>query len=142
MVSLGGPRYRGALERARARSRIVAGSVFALPAAAFDLVTSYFVAESITASRREFRVALRSLAASIRPGGLLVVAHMVGSLGWYAGAEGRFPAVRLDVEDLEDAYCDLDLDFAINVVGEGAAVRARPGYHGMAVAVARRRPVP
>jgi NNMT/PNMT/TEMT family len=138
MVSVGGPRYRGTLRRMAGRCRVLPGSIFELPRDAFDIVTSYFVAESITTSRREFRGALRSLAASVRAGGLLVVAHMVGSLGWFAGAGSRFPAIRLAIEDIEEAYRDIALDFTVHPVGEDAAERARPGYHGMAVVVARR----
>jgi hypothetical protein len=138
MVALGGSRYGGALRRAAMCSRLVAGSIFELPVDSFDLVTSFFVAESITTSRHEFRIALRSLAGSVRDGGMLIVAHMVGSLGWTAGVGNRYPALRLGVEEIEEAYRATDLDFELHLVGEGAAEKARDGYQGMAVVTARR----
>lgn len=138
MVSRGGNKYRGALERAKSLATISAGSIFELPREHYDAVTSYFVSESITISRREFRQALLSLVSSVKEGGVIIVAHMVGSLGWYAGKGTRFPSLRLDMDDLEEVYSSLDVTFEMHVV-DGADDKIRDGYHGMAVVVARKR---
>jgi hypothetical protein len=138
MSTHGGQRYHGVLERLRRVARIMPGSVLQLPVGAYDLVTSFFVSESITTSRMEFRRCLRSLAGSLKPDGLLIAAHMVGSDGWHTGPDTRFPAVKLVMEDLEAAYRDADLTFTMFSPGEGSSDRAREGYRGMAVAVARR----
>src|SRR5690606_19674185 len=125
------PRWQGALERLPALCRVEAGSVFALPTDAFDLVTAFFVTESITMSRREFRVATRALLDSVRPGGVAVIAHMVRSLGYPAG-EGRFPAVHLTRDDLEETYRDAEVDFRLHVTGDGGN-DPRDGYEGIAI---------
>lgn len=138
MVSLGGQKYAGALQRARSLSQVAAGSIYNLPVGEYDIVTSYFVPESITISRREFRQALRSLSGAVKRDGLLIAAHMVGSLGYYAGQENRFPAIRLSIDDLAEAYRDLDLEFSLYQASESDE-KCREGYHGMAVVVARPR---
>ncbi|HEY9411352.1 MAG TPA: hypothetical protein VIP77_17365 [Jiangellaceae bacterium] len=130
-------RYDGVAARLPSVCRVVAGSVFDLPEEAHDLATSFFVAESITTSRREFRVAMRALVRTVKPGGVLITAHMVGSTGYHAGEGTRFPAVHLTPQDIEEACRDADLDFTLHLVGDDA-VKARSGYEGMAVVVARR----
>lgn len=129
-------RYRGAANRLPSLCRVEEGSIYDLPADAYDIVTSFFVAESITTSRREFRVATRALRDAVRVGGVLVAAYMVGSTGYHAGVGTRFPAVRLFRQDLEEACRDADLDFAIRVVSHDE--KGRTGYQGMAAIVARR----
>lgn len=138
LVEVGGDRYRGALDRLAERCQVTAGSILGLPAEAYDVVTSFFVAESITTSRRQLRMAIRSLGRSLRRDGLLIAAHMLGSLGYDAGEGTRFPAVRLSASDLEEAYRDADLSCTLYVVGVDDTERVRDGYQGMAVAVARR----
>lgn len=139
MVERGGERYAGALSKVSARARVRAGSVFELPAETYDLAASYFVSESITTSRMAFRMAIRSLAATIKRDGVLTIAHMIGSDGWHAGEGTRFPAVRLSPADIEQAYRDADLTFTTHYANAPAGQhKARDGYHGMMVVIAHR----
>lgn len=138
MVGTGGGKYVGAFERACSMANVVAGSIFSLPKNRYDIVTSYFVPDSITVSRREFWIAIRSLAACVKSDGLMVIAHMVGSNEYYAGTNTHFPSVNLTVDDIIEAYRDADLDFEVHAVGEDAPDKVRDGYHGMCVVVARR----
>lgn len=133
--------YEGCEANAKAAVNITEGNIFELPEAQYDLVSSYFVAESIVDSNMPFREAMQSLAKAIKPHGVLIVAHMVGSEGYYAGEGTLFPAVNLSVADLKEAYADADLDCTIVPVGENTSEKAREGYHGMAVVIARHRPV-
>lgn len=132
-------RYAGTCRRLPGVCRVRQGSLHELPAAAYDIVTSFYVAESITTSRREFRLAIRSLGHAVRPGGVLVLAFVIGSVGYHAGEGTRFPAVRLHPEDVEDACRDADLEYTLHVVRHGRDDRtARAGYEGVAAVVARR----
>lgn len=138
MLDFDGERYPDLLERLRNATRVVEGSIYSLPTEKYDVVTSYFSTESITPSLREFWKTIRQLAKAIKPGGLVVAGHMIGSHEYYAGSGTRFPAVSVSIEDLEEAYSDAGLTFEILPVGEGAAHTAREGYRGMAGVVARR----
>lgn len=139
MIASGGHLYEGAFERTCERANVVAGSIFDLPSNRYGLITSYFCTESITASRREFWRAIRSLAGCLKRDGLLLIAHMVGSSGYYAGVGTNFPSCRVDVDDIACAYRDAGLVFEIFSVSEEGGMRPRDGYHGMAVVIARRR---
>jgi SAM-dependent methyltransferase len=142
MVKLGSPKYADAFSRACDRANVIEGSVYSLPKNRYDIVTSYFVAESITSSRRDFHRAIRSLALALKPNGLLVAAHMLGSTGWPAGLGKLFPAVPLTVADIEEAYRDAGLEFSVHRVDAAPADMAREGYHGMAAVVAHRSTAP
>jgi SAM-dependent methyltransferase len=139
MASVGGDRYGGVVDRVRRTATVAAGSIFDLPADGYDIVSSFFVAESITTSRREFRLAIRSLARCLRPRGVLVAAHMVGSYGYPAGAGTHFPAVNLMLQDVDEAYRDADVEHTVHLVGHDGRDRPRDGYQGMAVVVGRHR---
>lgn len=137
MIRRGGEAYIDAQAKVSAGANVVAGSIFDLPRDRYDLITSYFVAESITTSHQEFWQAIRSLGAAVRPNGALVVAHMVGSREYHAGEGTHFPSVLLSTEEIAEAYRDADLWFEMEVVGD-PMLKARDGYHGMAIVVARR----
>jgi hypothetical protein len=138
MVEMGGDRYADAFERASALATVIEGSIYSLPKGRYSILSSYFVAESITLTRSDFHRAIRSLAMALRPDGILVAAHMLGSREWQAGADTSFPAVSLTVADIEEAYRSAGLEFAIQRFEAPPADKAREGYHGMAAVVARR----
>jgi hypothetical protein len=138
MVESGGLLYDDVYERTCDVIQVVDGSIYSLPRNRYDMVASFFSTESITRSRRDFWMAVRSLAASIKPDGLLVVAHMIRSHQWYAGAGTRFPALHLSCEDIEDAYRDAGLDFDLTMVSTQATRRARKDYEGACLVIARR----
>jgi hypothetical protein len=136
MIECGGEEYRGAEEKAKRAAEVKPGNIFTLPEAAFDMISSYFVAESIVDSNMPFREGMQSLARALRANGVMIIAHMVGSEGYYAGEGTHFPAVNLSIKDLEEAYADAGLDYKIVPIGEDAHEKAREGYHGMAVVIA------
>lgn len=139
MVASGGDEYLGAFEKACNTSNVLEGSIFSLPRDRYDIVSSFFVSESITFSRREFRLAIKSLASAIKPDGILIVAHMIGSREWHAGDDTHFPSVEISETEIEEAYRDSNLAFKLHEVGKNAGKKLREGYRGMAVVVARRR---
>lgn len=138
MIKIGGDIYRGAEAKARKAINIQFGDIFTLPAARYELITSYFVAESVVNSLMPFREAIQSLARAVKPGGILIIAHMVGSEGYYAGEDTRFPAVNVSLEHIRQAYYDADLELVSLLPITTDGKRPREGYHGMALAVAVR----
>jgi len=125
------------LRKLRAVATVRAGSIFELPAARYDAVMCFFVAESITADRDEFAAALGSLLRSLRPGGVFVTAHMVGSAGYDAGPGVHFPACDLSMAEIEKAYLPYG-EFRSVLTSHDDEQAARPGYHGMAAFVGRK----
>lgn len=140
MVLDSGDVYRGALDIVKKRANIDFGDIYKLPKDTYDCVTSYFVAESITDSKINFRASIVAMSQSLKSKGVLIVAHMVGSEGYYAGLDTHFPAVNLSVDDLEQAYKDAGLEFTITDISNNThiPVKARTGYSGMALVVATR----
>lgn len=136
MIGTAGDQYLGCLERVCELGNSVLGSVFALPKSRYDIVSSYFVTESITSSRQEFWLATRNLATTVRPGGIIIAAHMVGSRGYQAGEGTHYPAVELSVEEIVQAYRDAGLTFSLSVV-EQTMLKARDGYQKMMVVIAQ-----
>ncbi|MDX1765821.1 MAG: hypothetical protein R3313_02615 [Candidatus Saccharimonadales bacterium] len=139
MQKIGGGLYSRAEERAKDAADIKPGSIFELEKNKYDLISSYFVAESIVDTQRPFREAIESMSQALKSGGIMVVAHMVGSEGYHAGEGTHFPAVSLSIKDLEETYKDAGLEFELSSAGgEEITEKAREGYHGMAVVVARK----
>lgn len=133
----GGETYQGAFEKGCAISHPVAGSIFSLPKGRYDMVTAFFSTESITTSRREFWEGIRSLSAALRPGGVLVTAHMIRSHEWHAGEGTHLPAVSLTLDDIKEAYRDAGVNFTARLIGESPE-KIREGYYCMAAVVAQK----
>lgn len=110
------------------------GSVFDLRESEWDIALMFFVAESITEDREEFRDALRRVLRSIRPGGCFSFAFMLGSGGYTVGTQ-RFPAVALTAGDIAADLADLGVDAPVLPVEVDS--RVRPGYEGMATVMGR-----
>lgn len=138
MVGTGGSHYSGAYAKVCKISYPVQGSIFALPRNRYDIVTSYFVSDSITTSRAEFWESINAIARSIKPEGLLILAHMIGSHEYSAGANTHFPSVELTASDVAEAYRDAMLDFELLDIKD-ERIKARTGYRGMTIAIARRK---
>lgn len=114
------------------RAAVEQGSVFDLPAAAWDLGTMFFVAESISQDPAEFAAALAAFVGAIRTGGPFAAAFMERSDG-YAVAQRRFPATSVGRDEVLRV-----LEPIANLV-EVHRVETRPaplraGYTGMLVA--------
>jgi hypothetical protein len=123
--------------RFRTSLRVGATSILDLPVEAYDIVTSFFCAESITEDRAVFDAACKGLVAATRPHGLLAAAFMLGSTG-YDTAGRQFPAVPVETRHLAEFFTPLLNDLRIETVPNGSDLRA--GYTGMAY-LSGRRPV-
>jgi hypothetical protein len=130
-----GEQWQGTLLAARAKARVLEGSIYDLPKSEYDAISSFFVSESITDDRQQFQQAVRSLVEAVKPGGFIMVAHMIGSEGYPAGEGTHFPAVSVTTEYLQQVYSDIA---EVNIVQVSGTPEAREGYHGMAIAVGRR----
>lgn len=142
MVENGGKLYEGVVDRARSKVGVKAGSIFDLEKGVYDYISSYFCAESITESKKEFREAIQSMGSALKENGILVVAHMMGTEdGYHAGEDTHFPEMNLTIDELEEAYRDAELDFEVFTVGDDVPLdkKARAGYAGMAVVIAHKR---
>jgi hypothetical protein len=126
--------HEASLRRVQSRAEVTAGSVFDLPAHRYDAVTSFFVCESITDSLDVFTAAIGRLVGSVKPGGLVVAAHMVGSQGWPAGTLPLYPAVDLSYLEIQRTYADHGT-FRTFLTTHQDRESLRPGYDGMAVVV-------
>lgn len=76
------------------------GNAFDLPAARYDLVSMFFVAESVTGDPEEFRQLCRRFAGAAVPGGHLVAAFMAGMPQYELGGE-VLPSLPLTEDTLE-----------------------------------------
>ncbi|WP_157963540.1 SCO2525 family SAM-dependent methyltransferase [Actinocorallia populi] len=112
----------------RERSRVEFGSVFRLPGGHWDLGTLFFVAESISSSTAEFRLAVQGFLGALKPGAPFAAAFMENSRGWKVGQDA-FPAVAVTASDVAAAVAGAEnleicrLDAGPNPV--------RAGYTGM-----------
>ncbi|MGP3921047.1 hypothetical protein [Nonomuraea sp. 10N515B] len=127
--------HRTSLRKVRATAAVKAGSIFDLPMDHYDAVMCFFVAESITHDPEVFATALDSLLRSLKPGGLFVTAHMVGSTGYKAGPEGpEYPACPLSLADIEKSYAPYG-HFRSVLTQHTPEQALRSGYDGMAALV-------
>jgi len=118
----------------RSLAEVKKGSIYTLKKHAYDMVSSFFVAESITDKKDMYIAALDSLMNSLKPGGIYVTAHMVGSDGYFAGERTSFPAVNLSQDDIKQSYAGYG-QHRIHFVSHDDQKAARQGYSGMAVVV-------
>lgn len=112
------------------------GSIFELPQRRFEIGTSFFVAESMTADPAEFEQALGCFLGALKPGAPFAAAFMEDSHGYRVG-DTWFPAVpvvgreilelldRLGADDITVHRVDID------------PTPIRAGYSGYLVATGR-----
>jgi hypothetical protein len=110
------------------RVRIVRGSIFDLPRHVYDAATMFFCAESITSCPAEFESALGAFLATVRPGGIIAAAFLAGSSG-YAVSGRRYPAVKLDAKQIQNALKSRLATIAITPIGISPE-EVRSGYTG------------
>lgn len=120
----------------RDRARIQHGDVFKLGRRQWDLGTMFFVAESLTAREREFRIAAHRFVNSLRIDAPFAAAFMRNSLG-YTVATQRFPAVAVNEVDVE--HCLSEVAQLLEVVPIRLVTQRRDGYDGMVLALGRAR---
>ena len=130
--------HRTSIQKVRDVAAVKAGSIFDLPTDHYDAVMCFFVAESITRDPEVFATALDSLMRSLKPGGLFVTAHMVGSTGYKADLEAaEYPACKLSMSDFEKSYTPYGT-FRSILTHHSPEQALRPGYDGMTALVGRR----
>jgi NNMT/PNMT/TEMT family protein len=109
-------------------------SVFDLPAGRWNLGTMFFVAESITQSESEFRLATARFVHALTPGAPFAAAFMAGSNG-YKVAGARYPALSIDADDAERALTGAGAaEVKIAYFDRDEVPLVRPDYDGMILA--------
>lgn len=119
------------------RADIKQGSIFELPTEEYDIITSSFVADSITNDKDTFEQAVASMIDSLKPGGVFVLANMLGSEQYFAGEREYFPSVNLDPDYVQELYGKYGAVTSHVVTHEGAT-GARDGYSGMMISVGKK----
>ncbi|MFF3498005.1 SCO2525 family SAM-dependent methyltransferase [Streptomyces sp. NPDC003247] len=124
---------------AEAVGKPVAGSLFDLCGGdeRWDLGTMFFVAESITASLREFRDGVGCFLRSLNPGAPFAAAFMEHSEGYSVGAE-KFPARDIDSAEVTSVLADYAEGVRIHRMANPKHL-VRTGYTGMILACGRRK---
>ncbi|GHO60928.1 hypothetical protein [Ktedonobacter robiniae] len=138
IADIGGKNFQDTFNRARIASRSIKGNIHELPKFWYDLVSSYFVAESITTDETECVQAISSVVQAVRPGGWFIFAVMVGSKGYPAGENTHFPAANLSVEDFRRIFTSISgIEYEL-IPTSVSNEKLREGYHGMAVILGTR----
>lgn len=133
----GGSLYQNILDRAIKLARVRKESIDNLSKDKYDAVMCFFATEGIYFERKKFANAIHTLISSVKKGGLLITAHMLGSKGYYAGERTSFPSVYLVVSDLETEFAGLE-ELTIDSISHDDQKPARLGYHGMALVIGRK----
>jgi len=111
------------------------GDVFELGKQIYDGITSFFLTCSISPDFRVFQFATEKLLRSVRSGGLVICAHILGSRHYSAGNQTKFPSTFLQLSDVQSVYEPLG-SFKYKLVGhETPSDAIREGYMGMAVVI-------
>ncbi len=107
-------------------------SVFDLPKARWNLGTMFFVAESITEDRAEFRDAVAAFVGALTPGAPFAAAFMAGSAGYPVDGT-QFPALPIKPDDVRQHLVDLGVpEPSVHLLE--TSHRVRDGYAGMIIA--------
>jgi N-dimethylarginine dimethylaminohydrolase len=132
------PRYMSVdcpREKLAEAARVERGCLFDLSESRWDIGTMFFVAESISSQRSEFRTALGSFLRSLRPGAPFAAAFMENSLGYDVGRQ-RFPAVAITKDEIESCLACETEDLKIYRLGK-TSNPLRDGYEGMILATGK-----
>lgn len=143
MVDGGGETYTGIFDGIRnaARQRrveIQQGDVFNLPKNAWDLMSAYFLVDSISIYREDQHRSIASLRDALTEEGLLITANMLNQkdhIGYGAGDGKQFPNISQSIHEMRQAYIDNDMFCLVVQTGQSRR-KARDGYNGMALVLA------
>ncbi|MCE7051699.1 SCO2525 family SAM-dependent methyltransferase [Streptomyces purpurascens] len=102
----------------------------------WSLGTMFFVAESMTSSRPEFRLGVERFLRALTPGAPFAAAFMEHSMGHHAG-EHFFPACDVGEPEVQASLDAFAID--VTVVRPQSHAQVRDGYSGMILACGRRR---
>jgi hypothetical protein len=124
-------------EMFRRRVRIRPADIFRPPARLkWGMGTMFFVAESITQQKREFKLALRNFIGLLKPGAPFAAAFMQESKG-YRVAGIDFPAVSITKVDVEHQLAPIVEE--VEVTSVRSAEPLKENYQGMILALGRAR---
>jgi hypothetical protein len=131
-------------ERFRQAVRIEPGDLFALGrpegperrVRRWGIGTMFFVAESLSTSRDEFRQAVSSFLRALEPGAPFAAAFMAGSKGYEVG-DLHFPACDVGETDVKEAIHPFAPKTEIRHLANVSHV-VRPGHTGMILALGHR----
>ena len=143
MVEGGGEAYANIFDdvrEARRRRRIAVseGDVFNLPKNSWDLISAYFLVDSISIYREDHHRGIASLRDALTEEGLLITANMLNSkdhIGYGAGEDKVYPNISQNVQQMRQAYIDNDMFCLVIPTGQSQR-KARDGYDGMALVLA------
>ena len=140
MTEGGGDKYVNTFDDIRRaadqrRVSIQQGDIFDLQADTWDLMSAYFVVDSISVYREDQHDAIASMAKALTEDGLLITANMLNNkdhIGYPAGDGQEYPNISQTVEEMREPYIDNDM-FAIAVKVKHGKRAGRDGYDGMAI---------
>ena len=137
LMSEHAPLWRRAFGTIQSIANVVQGSIYDLQPQTYDAITSFFVAESITDSMDECDRAVAALLAAVKPGGFVMIGHMLGSCGYPAGVGKLFPGVALSIQDIHRMYRDELED--LTIFEPPLTQEVHEDYHGAAIVIGRKK---
>lgn len=112
----------------RAKTALHQGSIFELPERSWDAGTMFFCAESITGRQEEFEAACAAYARSVKSGGTLAAAFLVGT-SRYVISDRQFPILCLSAGAIESTFARYARDIKAERIGM-VDREIRSGYSG------------
>jgi SAM-dependent methyltransferase len=143
MVEGGGDAYVGIFDAIRQaadqrRVQVGHGDVFKLPAETWDLMTAYFLIDSISLYRSDQHDAIASVNRALTEDGVAIFANMLNRanhVGYQVNGGQEFPNISQTVHQLKQAFTDNDM-FSVVARVRHDKQTVRDGYDGMAVVFA------
>jgi predicted SAM-dependent methyltransferase len=135
------PLWRGAFQAAAHLSEVKELNMFKLKENAYDIATAEHVFESATQDREEYKSSLRRFFRSVKPGGIVHMAYVVGSEGYTADGK-KYPAYPVMPDEVaqyaSDELTDIQ-NFFTSASGQMREKDDAHGYKGLGVLVGIRK---
>ena len=103
----------------------------------YDILTSNFCLESVTADRDEWRRLLQNMLSLLKPGGQLIMTALKGADSYHV-FNTLFPVANVQESDLREALVQCGCDPSSIFIESVAADRPRRKYHGLMMAHAKK----
>jgi hypothetical protein len=133
--------WKGAFQKSAYLSEVVELDMNQLPESTYDIATAEYVFESATKDHDEYRQSLRRFFRSVRPGGVIHIAYVVGSEGYTAGGI-EYPAYPVTPDEIL-AYAQEELidveNYFTAASGQMREEEDTHKYRGLGVLVGIRR---
>jgi hypothetical protein len=135
------PLWKGAFKKAAHLSQVIELDMSLIPEDTYDIATAEHVFESATKDRDEYRQSLQRFFRSVRPGGVIHMAYVVGSEGYTAGGR-EYPAYPVMPDEIltyaQEELIDIENYFTA-ASGQMREDDDTHGYKGLGVLVGIRR---